>query len=169
MRFVTIGIVLFISAIFQAQIMGNIELFGVQPNLLIVLITCFALTCGKFDGAVAGLIAGLMQDLIMGTSVGGYTILGMYLGLAVGALNKRFVKDSIFVAIPFVFVATLAYESVLYFFALFFKGQTDILYFMKRIILPEAVYNAMVTIIIFPTVIFINQWIKDHTKLSRKY
>ncbi len=169
MRFITIGIVLFISAIIQAQIMGNIRLFGVQPNLAIVLIACFALACGKFDGAVVGLIAGFMQDLIMGTSVGGYTILGMYLGLAVGALNKRFVKDSIFVAISFVFLSTIAYELVLYFFALFFKGQTDILYFMKRIILPEAVYNAMVTIIVFPIILFINQWVKDHTKLSRKY
>lgn len=169
MRYVTVGVVFFICAIIQTNIIGYIDVLNIKPNLFIVLIASFALLNGAFEGAVIGLIAGFIQDIILGNSVGGYTLLGMYLGIAVGALNKRFVKDNLFVAIPFVFLATIVYEAVFYFFATFLFGQTDIIYAISKIIFPEALYNAIAAILFFPIVKLINKPYKEHAKFSNKY
>lgn len=169
MRYIVLTIIFFISAIVQANIANNFVIYGVRPNLFIALITGFALLGGRVNGAIAGFIAGFIEDIIIGNFIGGYALLGMYLGLIAGALNARFVKDNLLVAICFVFVSSFIYESVIYFFTIFFWGQTDIIYAVKRIIFPEAVYNAGITILLFPIVMLIEDRMDKHARLSRKY
>lgn len=169
MRYIAIGMVFLISSIFHTNIAGHIELFGVSPNIFVVLITCFALVGGAFKGAVAGFVAGFIYDVVVGVTVGGYTLLGMYTGLIVGAVNKRFVKDNLLVAISFVFLTTIVYQAIYYFFALFLSGQTAVLYAFQKIILPEAVYNSASTILVFPIVLILERWLNEHEKVTRKY
>lgn len=168
-RYIVIGVVSLITAIIQANFAGYIEVFGVKPNLFIILITSLALLGGAFHGAVAGLIAGFAQDVVIGTSIGGYTLLGMYLGLIVGLVNKRFVRDSILVAIPFVLLTSVVYESVIYFFSFFLYKDTNILYAYSNIIIPESIYNTLAAIIIFPALYKLNNWIEERTKTARSY
>lgn len=169
MRFVTIPILLLITAIIQTNIIGNIKMFGVTPNLFIIIITGFALIGGAVEGAAVGFTAGLIQDIIIGNAIGGYSLIGMYTGLLVGIFNKRFVKDSLFVAIPFVFLATVVYEMTFYVATFCWKGEQDIFFIIKNIILPETIYNSLMAIIIFPILKLIDRWIENHTRHKRKY
>ena len=169
MRFVTIPVLLLISTIIQTNIIGYIRMFGITPNLFIIIITGFALLGGPVEGAAVGFAAGFIQDVIIGNAIGGYSLLGMYVGLTVGSFNKRFVKDSLFVAIPFVFLTTIVYETIFYLFSLYWGGQNEILFAAKNIILPEAIYNSLLTIIVFPIIVLIDRWIEEHTRHTRKY
>lgn len=169
MRYIAVGIVLLISSIFHTNIAGQLEMFGVSPNIFVILVTCFALVGGAFKGAASGFAAGLIQDVVVGVAVGGYTLLGMYTGLIVGAMNKRFVKDNLLVAICFVFLTTIVYQTLFYFFAIYLSGQTAVLYAFRKIILPEAVYNAAITILVFPIVLKLECWLNEYEKVTRKY
>lgn len=169
MRYITIGAVFFVCAIIQTGIVGYIDIFGIRPNLFITLITCFALLGRAAEGAVIGFIAGIIQDMTMGYSLGGYAVLGMYLGLIVGILNTGFVKENLLVAIAFVFGASIAYETIFYFLVLFISGQTDILLAFRKIILPEAVYNSLAALLFFPIVVLIDGWLRQRTKTSKRY
>ena len=169
MRFVIISVLLLISTIIQTNIIGYIRMFGITPNLFIVIITGFALLGGPVEGAAVGFAAGFIQDVIIGNAIGGYSLIGMYVGLAVGIFNKRFVKDSLFVAIPFVFLTTVVYEIIFYLFSFYWRGENEILFATKNIILPESIYNSIITIIMFPIIVLIDQWIEEHTRNTRKY
>lgn len=169
MRYLIVGIVFFLGAIIQASFINNLELFGVKPNLFVILIICFSLLNGSFRGGIIGFIGGLIQDIVSCNSIGGHALLGMYLGIGVGTLNKRFFKDNIVVVMLAIFIGSLIYETTLYFFALFIFGQTEIFYFFKKIILPEAIYNAVVGLLVFLVVVKVEDWIKNHTRVDRIY
>ncbi len=169
MRYIIIGVIFLLAAVIQTNVLSYAEILGVKPNLFIIMITCFALLGGRVEGAIIGFIAGFIQDVVIANSIGGYTLLGMYLGLTVGALNRRFVKDNLLVGVMFVFLATLAYETVLYLAILLTFGQTGVIDAFRNIILPEAVYNSAAVIIVFPLVMVIYEWTKQYIKNTRKY
>ncbi len=169
MRYITIGVVFLFAAVIQTNILSYAEILGVKPNLFIIMITCFALLGGRVEGAVIGLIAGFIQDVVIANSIGGYTLMGTYLGLSVGALNRRFVKDNLLVGMMFVFIATIAYETVLYLAILLTFGQTITIDAFRNIIIPEAVYNSAAVLIVFPLVMVIYEWTRQYIKNARKY
>ncbi|MDP4180790.1 MAG: rod shape-determining protein MreD [Bacillota bacterium] len=166
--FVLISSVLLIILL-QTTLLEYIKFNSIKPNLLLVFIVSVALLRGNIEGAVTGFFAGLMQDIVSGKVIGFYALLGMYLGIAIGSVNKRLYRDNFFVALVFSFVASIVYESVVYFFGVFLKGQTDFIYSFTNIILPEAVYNMAATVIIFFIVMKIDDRIKKSNKSSRKY
>jgi len=158
-----------VAGIFQTSFFDYIRIFDVEPNLFLVLLICFSLLKESLEAGFTGAVAGIIEDAVIGISLGGYTLLNTFLGISIGSLNKRFVRENLLVSIFFVFIFSLIYESVFYFIVFYFFGQQDIFYAFKTIILPESIYNAAITIVVFPLVLWIDMWMKDHTRASRKY
>lgn len=169
MRFLITALVFLVAGIIQTSFFENIRIFGVEPNLFLVLVICFSILREGLKGGFIGALGGIIQDAVMGNSLGGYTLLNMLLGISISSINKRFVRENLIVPIFFVFVFSLMYETVFYFLVFYFSGQQDILYAFETIILPESLYNAAVTLIVFPLVLWIDTWMKEHIRLSRKY
>lgn len=169
MRFLLTALVFLAAGIIQTSFFGYIRILNVEPNLFLVLVICFSLLKEELEGGYVGALGGIIQDAVIGTSLGFYTLLNTFLGISIGLVNKRFVRENLLVSIFFVFIFSFLYESIFYFIVFYFAGQQDILYAFERIIVPESIYNAAVTIIIFPLVLWIDTWIKGRTKLSRNY
>jgi len=98
-----------------------------------------------------------------------YALLGLYLGLGIALINKRLYKENVLVAIFTTFVSSIIYEFAVYFFVNVFKGSLELIFPFRYIILPEAVYNSAVSIVIFLIVLKINHWSEELERLSRRY
>ncbi len=159
----------FIAILLQTTILEYIKINNVKPNLLLVFIVSVALLRGNIEGAVIGFFAGLTQDIVSGKVIGFYALLGMYLGLIVGSLNKRIYRDNVFVALFFTFSSSIVYETLVYFFGVFLKGNTDFLNIFTKIIFPEALYNTASAIIIFYIAVKAERRINKSQKSLRKY
>lgn len=169
MRFLVTTLVFLGAGIIQTSFFEHIRIFNVEPNLFLVFVICFSLLKEGLEGGFIGALGGIIEDAVVGTIIGLYTLLNTFLGISIGLVNKRFVRENLLVSIFFVFIFSFLYESIFYFVVLYFSGQQDILYAFGKIIFPEAVYNAAITIIVFPLVLWIDTWIKEHTKLYRNY
>lgn len=156
MRWIVISIIMFIGYILQTTIIPSFELWGVFPNLILVLICCFSFLGGSRDGIITGVSLGLISDFACGRVIGLYTILGLYLGLFAGRFNKRFFKDNYLVALVFMIVCTFVYESVIYILSVFIYNRDFhvILAFIKIAI--EAFLNAIIAVIIYPMLLKLN-------------
>jgi rod shape-determining protein MreD len=64
------------------------------PSLVTIAVVLYALRCGPLRGAVLGLIAGVLTDVVAGTG-GGWTIADTTIALAVGAAAGRFFADGV--------------------------------------------------------------------------
>jgi rod shape-determining protein MreD len=153
--------------------MGFIEAYNIKPNLFIILIVSIALLRGNVEGAAVGFFTGLVQDLISGRAIGLYALLGLYIGFIMGSVNKRLYRENILISIFFTFIATIFYELVVFLTILISGINTDFIEALKKalttIILPEAIYNGIMSIPIFILSIRLNYRLEDMKKSSRKY
>lgn len=165
-------VLIFLIILLQSTVLNYLKIFDVKPNLVLIFIVSVALLQGNTEGAVIGFFTGLSQDIISGKVIGFYSLLGLYLGFTVGSLNKRLYRDNILVVVIFTFISSIAYESLVYFFYFFgqiIKGQADLLYTIKEIILPEALYNSIVSVFVYLVVMKLSEKFEVSEKSSRKY
>lgn len=165
--FSALGVLLIV--LLQTTLLDYIKVYNVKPNLILIFIVSVALLRGNLEGAIIGFSAGLMHDLATGKVLGFYALLGLYLGLIVGSINKRFYRENIFVVIFFTFISTIAYEVTVFFLGIFIRGNFTIVYPLKEIILPEAIYNSVVAVFVYLFAIKIDDWVESSGKASRKY
>lgn len=160
----------------QSTLLQYVKIFGVKPNLVLIYVVCVALLRGYTEGAIIGAFSGLFLDVLGGRSLGLYTLVGMYLGLAVGSINKRIFRENILIVIFFTLIFSIAYEFSVFLLGSFLPSVFDrtvdplnILYALKQIILPEAIYNSIISIFIFILVMRSNNRYMELSKSSRKY
>jgi rod shape-determining protein MreD len=155
--------------ILQSTLLEYVKIYNVKPNLMIVFVISVALLGGDIEGSAVGFFTGLALDMMFGKLLGFYTLLGFYLGLIVGSVNKRLYRENFLVVVFFTFVSTVIYESAIYILTTFMSGNIDLLFPLTRKILPEALYNSLASILIYALVIRINRRYEFKSKAVRKY
>lgn len=165
LRIILIGVTIFINFILQTTLLPYASIGGVLPNTALIIIVSCGLLRGYWEGAVTGFFSGLLQDIFFGTSIGFYALLGLLSGLLAGLNQKNFYRENYLLPMIICAIITILYESVIYVIGFLFQGETNILYFVIRLALPEAVYTAILSIPIYRLLFGINEWLE----LKEKY
>lgn len=168
-KVITFTASIFLIALIQTTILNYISVFNVKPNLLMIFVIAVALLRGNVEGAVVGFFCGLVQDATSGSIFGLYTLLGMYTGLIIGSVNKRLYRENFFVIIFFTFISTAVYEFSVYILRTFDFNQANLLYSLRSVVLPEAIYNGIASIFIYIIVIRMNYRLEAREKSARRY
>ncbi len=153
--FYIILIVTFVIA--QVTFLNFVSIFGVVPNIVIILIVSISLLEGRIHGAAVGFSVGLCLDAVIGMTFGFQALLGMFLGYSLGNINKRFFKENILVMVICTFVSTILYEIALISSSYLYGQNVDFLMAFKTIILPEALLNSVLGIVLFIMIVQINK------------
>lgn len=159
-------IIFFISFILQITVFDYLEVFNVKPNIILILIVCYALSKGSLTGAIIGLITGIFADLVSGKIFGLFTICNFYTGIIGGLLYKRFFRDNIIVIITTAFVFTVFYDFLFYFMKYFIWTESGFGFAMKEIILREAIYNAIIVIPVRFIIFRIDKWLSQDSNTN---
>ncbi len=163
------GIILIVLLLLQSTLLGYVRIYNIKPNLLLIFVVSVALLRGNVEGAAVGFFAGLFLDMAFGKFLGFYTLLGLYLGIAVGSVNKRLYRENYLVIIFFTFISTTLYEAAVYVLNTFMTGKIELLTPLTVKILPEAIYNSVVSIFIYTIVIKLSHKFEETSKAARKY
>lgn len=123
---------------------------------------------GSFEGCLTGFGAGLLQDIFFGNSLGYYALLGTLTGYLCGKFNHGFFRENYATPVILSAVAAIVYETAVYITGFLFAGNLHYLYFLLNLILPEAVYTAIVTFVIYRILFSINDHIENKDKYKRK-
>lgn len=156
-RIILYIILIFVFITTQVTFLNFVRIFGITPNLIIILIVSISLLEGRVNGATIGFFAGLCIDAVVGIALGYNALLGMLLGMGLGNINKRFYKENIFVMAICTFISTLLYETALMISSNLIYSQAHYMETLKAVILPEAAINMVLGIIIFLGIIFISR------------
>ena len=163
--------ILFIVLV-QSTILEYVKIYNIKPNLLIIFVICVAFLRGSTEGTIIGFFAGLLQDMLFGTMLGFYALLGMYLGLIVGMVNKRLYRENLLIIVFFTFVSTIIYETCVFIFTslnIVISGQVSLLFPFGKVILPEAIYNSLISVFVYIFVIKLNFKFEEADRSVRKY
>lgn len=143
---------LILLSILQPTLVRGIEIWGIAPNLFlcfVVLIGCFR---GTAEGAVCGIVFGLVYDFLVGRMIGVNSLIYLYLGLGAGLLEAKFFSNGKQLVGCLGAVAGTLVAGLLYYLSRkAVGGDIGFATAMFRITLIEAVYNGVIAfLLVYP-------------------
>lgn len=162
------SIIALISYLLQSTLFGYIDIYGIKPNLIVITTISYALVRGREEGAAYGLFSGLLIDIMTGKVIGLFALLGMFLGLVVGSLNKNLYSENYLIPIILTAGGTFCYNLLYYIFWYFYVVQDQAIWYLIARILPMTLYNTLFSIFIYFIILYANKKIDFYRRGIKK-
>lgn len=164
------GILVILCFVLQTTVFKGIAFGGIVPNLMIILTASFGLIRGERTGLIFGFFCGLLCDIFFGSVIGLNAMIYMYIGYANGKFNRIFFPENIKLPMALILVSDLVYSFAYYVILFLMRRRFHFTYYFVHIILPETVYTILVTLILYPFVLWINRKLEDiELRSARKF
>ncbi|WP_026660202.1 rod shape-determining protein MreD [Butyrivibrio sp. AC2005] len=167
-RFFITVLSILISFILQTTVFRALDFSGIVPNLMIIVTSSYAFMRGDKSGMVIGMFCGFLVDIFFGSYLGFYALIYMYIGFIIGKFNKIFFPENILLPLALIVSSDFLFGFICYVLLFMFRNKFDIGYYMINVIFPEAVYTALLAIVIYPVLIKINTSLEDVEQRSAK-
>lgn len=154
-----LGFLLVITAfLLQTVVVPHIRIFGVQPDLILVVVVCFALAEGQLFGATFGFVGGFLEDLLMAEYMGFNMLTKTIVASLAGLLKGYGRPEGAFLPVVTVFGASIL-SQVTFALLAFLFGETAIFRaIFTWLIFPTALYNALFTPFVYPVIGRLVKW-----------
>ncbi len=169
-RIITVFLLIWFCFLMQSTVFQWIAFNDIVPNLLIVLTAAFGFMRGEKEGLIIGFFCGLICDIFFGDIIGFYALVMMYLGYLNGKFSGGFYPEDIKLPLALIVVSDLTYCIICYICLFLLRGRLDFPYYFLNVILPEAIYTTIVTLLLYPLILFINVRLENDKKRgARKF
>lgn len=88
----------------------------------------------------------------------------MYIGFVNGKFSRIFYPEDIKLPLALIIVSDISYGLICYILMFLLRGRFHFPYYFTSVILPEALYTIVVTIILYPLILKINQKLEEKEK-----
>ncbi len=153
-KIIIIAILVIISFLLQTSVFPFFQIFGVVPNIVLILVVFVAVMNGSTSAMVVGFVCGLLIDAMYGTTLGIYAFFYMMIGYVNGYLHVLFFAEASFLPLVLVFVNDIVYHILTYIVFFVPQRKWNFLFYLKKIIVPELVYTTIVSIVLYQ--VFLN-------------
>jgi len=122
----------------SSTVFSFLQVWGVKPDLVIVLIIINGFLYGPREGALWGFAGGILQDFLSGGYLGMHALAGMAAGWLAAVAGNRFYRDNAGVLVVSTFLVSFAAGAVNYLLLLFLT------LFLSLHVSPEAAFGRIV-------------------------
>lgn len=169
-RFIVTFILIITAFVLQGTLFQQFSFGNITPNLLLIIVVSLGLMRGQRTGLITGFSSGLLCDIFLGTYIGFYALLLMYLGYLAGSFNKIFFPEDVKLPMFMIAVSDLLYGFFCYCFMFLMRGKLELSYYFVHICIPECIYTLVITIILYPLILWINETLeKSERKKEKKF
>lgn len=143
-------LIFFPVLVLQTTIIPLIEISGVIPDLILILLVFYSIRQGHIYGSILGFTFGLFYDLITGSLLGSAMLSKTVVGFVAGYFSNENKRDAYLHSYPFILIVLLCsvVDSIVY----AFFSDTDInrnilLLFFEQGMLP-GLYTSVISILV---------------------
>ena len=162
LRKIVVVLLILLFFVLQCSVFNSLAMGGIIPNLMIILTSSFGFMRGEKEGLLIGFSCGLLCDIFFGSFLGFYAMVMMYIGFVNGKFSRIFYPEDI----KLIIVSDISYGLICYILMFLLRGRFHFPYYFTSVILPEALYTIVVTIILYPLILKINQKLEEKEKRS---
>ena len=155
--------ILFIVLAFTVQncVFPLLPFLSASPNLLLILTFSFGFIHGKNAGVFYGVLSGLLLDLFYSGPFGFYTLIYIYIGYANGIFTKYYYEDYITLPLILSIFNGIWYSMYIYVFRFLIRGRLNLPYYFRNIMLPEIIFTAVTTLLIYRLFLSASRRVED--------
>lgn len=152
--------------IIQTSLFPYLDIAGVTPNLLVVLVASIGFMRGKNEGIFIGFISGLLIDLFFSNVIGFYALIYSVIGFLNGFFTKEFMPEDIKLPVVLIVGSDFVLNLFVYFITFMFRGDFNFYFYLVKIIVPEIVYTLLISIFLYLLILKVNKKLEEHEKRS---
>lgn len=152
----------------QSTVFQSLSFNGIVPNLLIVLTASYGFMNGEKWGLIVGFFCGLLCDIFFGDVIGFHALIMMYIGYLNGKFSGGFYPEDIILPMVLNVLSDVSYGFLCYIFMFLLRGRLNFPYYFLHVILPEVVYTTLMTIFLYPLILFVNTRLDRPKKRSKQ-
>jgi len=146
---------LIVAVLLQSTVVTHIVVWGIFPDLPLLIVVSWALLRGARQGVVWGFIAGVALDVFSGAPFGAGTLSLIAAGFLAGMAEPAVFRSHLALPLAAAFVTTLVYDLLFIGVVHLSGGKVVWGDTILHLILPAAVLNA----IVIPVVFVVIRWI----------
>ena len=143
--------------ILQSTVFPAISMGGVVPNIFIIIASTYGFMRDETEGLLAGFFCGILCDVFYGNILGVYALLYMMIGFINGKFSRIFYPEDIKLPMALITLSELSFSTVCYILLFLLNGRFNVLWYFMHLILPELIYTILVTLVLYPVILFVNQ------------
>ena len=155
-RGIITAILILICFLLQCTVFRFLAFGGIVPNLMIVLTASFGFMRGEKTGLMIGFFCRILADIFFASVIGFYALLYMYIGYMNGKFATIFYPQDIKLPVALILCSDFTYGIICYVIMFLLRSRFDFVYYLLHIILPEIVYTIVVTLLLYPLILWIN-------------
>ncbi len=158
------GLLIFFYFILQTALFPRFSLAGVSPNIMIILVSVIGFTKGANPGMTVGVICGLLLDIYASGYFGMYALILVVIGFLNGSFRQVFFGDDMKLPLLLIGSSDLIYGLMVYLFTYVSRGKLDITYYFMNVMMPEAVYTILASLLLYFPIVHLDEWLKKSEK-----
>ncbi len=160
-RNIILFFVILCGFVLQTTLFQALNFGGISPNILIIITVSYGFMYGKKCGMIVGFLCGMLMDIFYGNVLGFYALVYLYIGAANGVFHSIFYQDDIKLPLVLILASDFAYSFTCYVLLYLLRRRFDMIFYFKKIIIPEIVYTIFVTVFIYPCILLLNMSADD--------
>jgi rod shape-determining protein MreD len=127
----------------QTVVSSRLEVFGVIPDLFLILVICVAVGRGAYTGALFGFAAGLVADVVFLDPVGLRTFVSLVAGYAIGRYSEELGLTSAWTLVILVGGVALVTQAMYGMLQFMLGHPGSVLGMFWEQVLPAAILDAL--------------------------
>ena len=165
-RFLITAVIIIAAYLLQCTVFSSLELAGIKPNLLIIVTASFGFMRGSREGVLVGFVSGLLADIQFGDMIGFYALIYLLVGYINGMFQRLYFDEDIKLPLFLIAISEFLYGIIVYFLTYLMRSDFNFLLYLNKIILPELIYTIVITLGLYPLILFINHKLEAEEKRS---
>ncbi len=165
-RIIVTAAVILAAYLLQTAIFPAFEIAGIKPNLMLIVTAAFGFMRGPREGMLIGFASGLAVDIQSGDMIGFYALIYLTAGYVNGIFEQIYFDEDIKLPLLLIGGTDLLYGCAVYFFTFLLRSDFRFLYYLNRIIIPETIYTIVITLIVYPLLLYVNRRLEEEEKRS---
>lgn len=117
-------------------------------------------------GNAGGIFLWLLYDLYFGFAIGPFMIIYMLIGYCNGFFHRLYLVEDVLLPIIIITLDDFIFNFITFIIFFVMRNRLSFGLYMKDIILPDMIYTAILTMIVFKLFVFINKRLKRAEKGS---
>jgi len=157
------SLILIGATIFQTTISPYLEISGVHPDLVLVLVIGWVILRGWQEGVMWALLGGLSLDLMSAAPFGLFTLCLTLVAFITSLVHGLTFGSSIVLPLSLTFPLSLLFNGVALLLLAF--GGRPVIWgeALATVLMPAAIFNTVSMLLVFPLLYLLNRWLNPQT------